>query len=80
MMLTKPENDKIQIKNDLSDIQCACCKDLLSNNEIINEVVAKHIEEIRYLRQYKIGKIDYSPYDFVKVCTECYKIYLKHHK
>lgn len=44
MMLTKPENEKMLIKNDLSDIQCACCKDLLANNEIINEVVAKHIE------------------------------------
>ncbi len=43
MMLTKPEV-KLTIKNDLSDIQCACCKDLLANNEIINEVVAKHIE------------------------------------
>lgn len=31
-MLTQPINEKISIKNDLSDIQCACCKDLLANN------------------------------------------------
>ena len=30
--------------NELSEIQCACCKDLLASNEVVNELTANHIE------------------------------------
>lgn len=50
------------------------------SNEIANEIIGKHIEEIRYLRQFKVGKKEHEPYDFVKVCEECYKVFIRHQK
>jgi hypothetical protein len=67
------------LKNDeLSENVCACCRDLLLATDIPNEITAKHIDEIRYLKQMKIGKSEYNPYDFVTICPNCYALYIQH--